>query len=261
MRISDHLIPLFASPEIDALLARQMAISAIGSYRPEGHADYVNVARTIAFSMAALALLGNAAGQDVTMVEKMRAYGRANALNRSADQSERTMMQRRRQQQASPQSDPLEPADESQPNPEIDIAAAEIDAVVAEAINAYRTQRGTPKPPAAPECPAEQAFQVSGPASAHSTPAVVPPNPASPLSKSVPVSAECASAPPNPIPVHPAAAFPASPPKSALHYPASSFSAPSFPAPSFPAPSFKDELMRQSAMQRTMGAAATPHPG
>ena len=253
MRISDHLIPLFAGPEIDALLARQMAISAIGSYRPEGHADYVNVARTIAFSMAALALLGNAVGQDVTMVEKMRAYGRANALNRSADQSERTMMQRRRQQQASPQSDPLEPADESPPNPEIDIAAAEaeIDAVVAEAINAYRTQRSTPKPPAAPESPAEQASQVPGPASAHSTLAVVPPNPALPLSKSMSASAECASASPNPIPVRPTAAFPASPPKSALHRPASSV----------PAPSLKDQLMRQSAMQRTMGAAATPHPG
>ena len=84
---AEHLIPLFQSSAIDIPLARKMAFSAIEAYRPETRADFVNVARTIAFSMAALALLGQAASQDMTMPEKMRAFGRANALNRSADQS------------------------------------------------------------------------------------------------------------------------------------------------------------------------------
>ncbi len=46
--------------------------------------------------MAALALLGRGATDDMTITEKLRSYGRANVLNRSAEQSERSMMQRRR---------------------------------------------------------------------------------------------------------------------------------------------------------------------
>ena len=100
--IADQLIPLFKIGTIDVPLAREMAVSAITAYAPETRADYVNIARTIALSMAALSLLGTAASQDMTMPEKMRTFGRANALNRSADQSERTMMQRRRYQRANP---------------------------------------------------------------------------------------------------------------------------------------------------------------
>jgi hypothetical protein len=97
-----HLLPLFKIGTIDDRLARQMAVSAIEAYEPQTRADYVNVARIIAFSMTALALLGKTANPNMPMPEQMRAYGRANALNRSADQSERTMMQRRRLQKANP---------------------------------------------------------------------------------------------------------------------------------------------------------------
>jgi hypothetical protein len=97
-----HLLPLFKIGTIDDRLARQMAVSAIEAYEPQTRADYVNVARIIAFSMTALVLLGKTVNPDMPMPEQMRAYGRANALNRSTDQSERTMMQRRRLQKANP---------------------------------------------------------------------------------------------------------------------------------------------------------------
>jgi hypothetical protein len=140
--VADHLIPLFVAGSVDVKLARQMAVCAIEAYDPETRADYVNVARTIAFSISALALLGQAAAQDMTMPERMRAFGRANALNRSADQSERTMIQRRRHSQANPRAQrpaqmeprPGPPA----PDPELDAA---VDAAVAETMDACRAAR------------------------------------------------------------------------------------------------------------------------
>ncbi len=142
--VAEHLIPLFKTGAVDTHLARRMAISAIGAYRPETQADHVNVARTIAFSMAALALLGQAAAQDVSMAEKMRALARANALNRSADQSERTMMQRRRHQQANP---PAETQAETLVPP---IDDAVIEAAIAGAMAEYMATRAPAKAEAPP---------------------------------------------------------------------------------------------------------------
>jgi hypothetical protein len=130
---ANHLIPLFKADSIDDTLARRMAVSALYAYQPETRADFVNVARTIAFSMAALALLGQAASLDMTMPEKMRTFGRANALNRSADQSERTMMQRRRQQKASPQTEQPQQA----PEPDIQMTDAEMDVAIAGVMQDY----------------------------------------------------------------------------------------------------------------------------
>ena len=81
------LVPLFKIGTVDTDSALRAAASAIEAYRPETRADYVNIARTIAFSMAAVTLLGQAAAADIPMPQKMHAYGRANALHRSADQS------------------------------------------------------------------------------------------------------------------------------------------------------------------------------
>lgn len=148
--IADQLIPFFFKGTGDYDMARAMARSAIEAYGPQTRADFANIARTIAFSMAALSLLGQAAEEDMTMAEKMRAYGRANALNRSADQSERTMMLRRRLRTANaePQTPPPEP-----PPPEPDIDDAEIQAAVAQAVaqainltNTSKTKPATPEP-------------------------------------------------------------------------------------------------------------------
>ena len=84
--ITSQLVPLFRSATTNDALAYKMAISAIGSYQPESRPDFVNAARTIAFSMAALALLGSAASPDMTMTEKMRVLrpgNRAEPLRRS----------------------------------------------------------------------------------------------------------------------------------------------------------------------------------
>jgi hypothetical protein len=105
-----------------------MAVTAIEAYHPETRADYVNIARTIACSITSLALLGKTADPDMTPPEKIRACGRAIALNRATDQSERTMMQRRRYRQAHAEPEPPPP-----PEPEID--DAEIEAAVAQAIS------------------------------------------------------------------------------------------------------------------------------
>ena len=142
---ADHLIPLFRSHAIGTSLARQMAISAIDAYQPESPADYVNVARTIAFSMAALALLGQSAAQDMTMTQKMRALGRATALNRSADQSERTMMQRRRYQLANPLVEPNATAAQAAPKQE-EIDEARMHAAIAEAMNEYQATQPATEP-------------------------------------------------------------------------------------------------------------------
>jgi hypothetical protein len=130
--VANLLIPLFISSFVDVALAREMAVSAIEAYQPATRADYVNIARTIAFSMSALALLGQAAGQDMMAPEKMRAFGRANALSRSADQSERTMMLRHHHQNANPRVEqPSDPALEQVPDD------AEVQAAVAEAMREY----------------------------------------------------------------------------------------------------------------------------
>jgi hypothetical protein len=253
MRITDHLIPLFALPGIDPTLARQMAITALAAYQPENPADFVNVARTIAFSMAALALLGKAAAPNLPIAEQMRAYGRANALNRSADQSERTMMQRRHHQTTTAralQPHPMHPDTCLGENDEdFDTAAAEaaIDAAVAEALSAYRTQ------PAAPDT------RTIKPDSAAATP-----NPATPpphLSVTIPRPAAVppeAAATPLCTPAR-RAADPRQPPFAVAANPARSNAAgfAHFPRPR----SFKDALMQQSTMHRTDPAGPNHHPG
>jgi hypothetical protein len=105
IRLVDKLVPLFRGPRVDRLQAGNMAILAMDAYNPESCADFVSAARTIAFSMAALTVLGTAAADDLAMPQKLRIYGRAVALNRSADQAERTMMQRRRHLNAAPSAD------------------------------------------------------------------------------------------------------------------------------------------------------------
>jgi hypothetical protein len=157
--VAHHLMPLFKIGTIDDDLAQQMAVSAIEAYHPETQADYVNVARTIACSITALALLGKTAASDMTLPEQMRAYGRANALNRSADQSERTMMQRRRHQNANPPIEQPELVPEANV-PEMALAEAEIGAAVADLMREYlsvsaATQveaatRVMPRPPVSP---------------------------------------------------------------------------------------------------------------
>lgn len=151
---AEHLVPLFEATAASPAAALQTALSAIAAYNPDSRADYINIARTIAFSMAALALLGDAAAPDRTHAEKMRAYARATTLHNAADKSERTMMQRRRWEKANPPSkmldwmDPKPEAGATPPVQEAPINEPEIHAAVAEAttVQAHRAQPQA-KPP------------------------------------------------------------------------------------------------------------------
>lgn len=119
-------------------------------YGCDSRADHANAARTVPLSVAAVALLGFAAAEEVPFKEKMRAYGRAVAMNRSADLSERAMMQRRHYFAAHPpaahspaeRSPAAEPSAAPLPPGPVPVAAnaaahAAIEAAVAEVISTY----------------------------------------------------------------------------------------------------------------------------
>jgi hypothetical protein len=146
-----HLIDLFEGGPVDTDLAREMAHSAIDAYSPQTRADCINAARTIAFSMAALALLSRIVREPMPLPEQLQAFSRANALNSSADKSERTMMLRRGTQKIRPAADPAA----SQPDPDLPATPAEeaeIKAIVAEAMKDYRAATSG-KPAARPGTP------------------------------------------------------------------------------------------------------------
>jgi hypothetical protein len=169
-----HLIPIFQGGPVDRDLAMRMAHSAVDAYNPQSRSDCVNAARTVAFSMAALALLSRVAREQMPLPEELRAFGRATALNNSADQSERTMMLRRGTQKPKPPAS--QPAKQAQPRPpeppvresrapethvpethvpethvpETHVDEAEIEAIVAEAMKDIRAgATAAPRPAAA----------------------------------------------------------------------------------------------------------------
>jgi hypothetical protein len=174
--VADLLVPLFRGGAIDLALARQTAVNAIDAYKPETRADVVNIARTIALSMASIALLGQSSLRDLP--EQMRAFGRANAMSRTADQSERTMMQRRAYQRANRQAERPAPTPAA-PDAMFD---AEAQAAVAEAVKEYLAVCAPHPTDPAPD---------TVPQPAPTAPMTAAPQPASPLEPpdATPVSA------------------------------------------------------------------------
>jgi hypothetical protein len=157
--VGTHLMPFFGPVGED--LAREMAETAVDAYNPRSRADYLNVARTIAFSIAAIALLAQATTEPMTLPDQLKAYARANALNRSADQSERTMRQRHHDQQTNPTAEQKPPEPQAQPADD-----AEVKAQVNEALQHYRA--ATPAPATArPTSPARPSI-ASHPTPSHS---------------------------------------------------------------------------------------------
>lgn len=103
MSVSDLLIPFFDRPGLHEDFVSKMAGCAIDAYGPESRADHINIARTVAFSMASVALLAKAvASQDMPLKDQLSVASRANALHRSAGESERSMMRRRQYDKANP---------------------------------------------------------------------------------------------------------------------------------------------------------------
>ena len=254
MFIAAHkLMPLFQIGTVDTPSALQAAVSAIEAYRPETRADYVNIARTIAFSMAAVALLGQAAAADMAMPEKMRAYGRANALNRSAEQTERAMMQRRRYQQANPVAEPADPAPADQAaDPPIN--ESEMRTAIEEAMAEYRAACQSATIGAVAE--AVPASTQAAPGTARSA-AVTPALPASDttaLASSASAAAPFTAAP-APIaanlqpPPHRSGPIPpfATPPRTAIRH-----NGPNAEYQQGPPPSFRQKLLRTSSLEHVI---------
>ncbi len=168
--LADYLAPLFVAVTGDLAAARLMAIRAMISYRPGMKADFIAVARSIALSMSALAALSRAATEDMPAALRLRYFGVANALGRSAEQGERTMERRRRQGTDVARPGAGAVADEIPEAPvddrgacepgaddrgilglgEEELAAGEaaIEAAVAEAMLEYTSRRVTAAPPA-----------------------------------------------------------------------------------------------------------------
>ena len=94
-RLANYLVPLFVTDAEDMRAARLMAVRTIAAYLPETQADLINIGRTIAFSMSALAALGRVASEDMPPALQLRDSARATVLNRAAEQSERSMERRR----------------------------------------------------------------------------------------------------------------------------------------------------------------------
>ena len=99
-KIASLLTPIFHDADTDELFAYQVACRSLQAYEPETRADFVNAGRTIAFSLASLVVLKEAFNPALQLEDKKRVAIHANALNRSADQAERSMMERRRYQRA-----------------------------------------------------------------------------------------------------------------------------------------------------------------
>jgi hypothetical protein len=164
--LATYLAPLFVTDTDDLPAARLMAIRAMISYRPGMKADFIAVARSIALSMSALAALSRAATEDMPAALRLRYFGVANALGRSAEQGERTMERRcrqgadvaRRGAGAAGDEIPEAPGDDfgaCEPGPddrgilglgEEELAAGE--AAVAEAMLEFTSRRVTAAPPA-----------------------------------------------------------------------------------------------------------------
>jgi hypothetical protein len=156
-RLASYLVPLFVTDAEDMGAARLMTVRTIAAYQPETQADLINIGRTIAFSMSALAVLSRVASEDMPPALQLRYFARANVLNRAADQSERSMERRRGNQKSSTPSPEAVAADRGDGASEPDLASDEaaIEAAVAEAIRDYTASRPPAAPLARTDVPAE----------------------------------------------------------------------------------------------------------
>jgi hypothetical protein len=154
-KVASLLTPIFQDARTDELFAYQIACRSLQAYEPETRADFVNAARTIAFSLASLVVIKDAFDPTLQPEDKKRVAIQANALNRSADQAERSMMERRRYQRAYPT---LPVPQQAEPGD------AQTQTQVAEAVAAYTAAQPPPPKPAAPKKPIpHSAIHYGGP--------------------------------------------------------------------------------------------------
>ena len=136
-KVASLLTPIFQDARTDELFAYQIACRSLQAYEPETRADFVNIGRTIAFSLASLVLIKEAFNPALELEDKKRVAIHANALNRSADQAERSMMDRRRYHRAYPN---FPVPQQAEPN------ETEVQTQLEEAVTAQLTPSKPPKP-------------------------------------------------------------------------------------------------------------------
>ena len=123
-KIASLLTPMFQDAKTDELFAYQIACRSLQAYEPETRADFINIGRTIAFSLASLVVLKDAFNPALEREDKKKIAIQSNALNRSADQAERSMMERRRYQRAYPTFPVPQPADQEPTQVQTPVAEA-----------------------------------------------------------------------------------------------------------------------------------------
>jgi hypothetical protein len=147
-RLANLLAPQFVTNSDDFPVARIMAGRTMASYQPGSQADFINVARTIAFSLSALSVLGLAATADMPPALRLRYFDKAVMLNRGADQSEHAMEKRRRYQASASSGPPAIAAARQAAMTQEEMAAqgAAIDAAIAEVMKEYQARYSSEAP-------------------------------------------------------------------------------------------------------------------
>jgi hypothetical protein len=142
--VAERLIPFFAGAGHDAGAARTAALAAIDSWRPENMVDILHIGRILAFSLAAISMAGQAAAADMPPEMQLRCLGKANALARSAEQSERAMTRQRQLRRDDPPRDSqTASAGTAQPPPPPPDADDAILALVEETMAEFRAFQAT----------------------------------------------------------------------------------------------------------------------
>jgi len=123
--ITALLAPMFLGVSAgDIALARIAATETVAAYRARNHADLLAVAQIIAFGLAALGSLSLSLADDISLPMALRLRGNANACNRSAEQSRRTLAKSLANDHAptapEPDTPPALPETEATPEPEPD---------------------------------------------------------------------------------------------------------------------------------------------
>jgi hypothetical protein len=98
--IADRLAPLFMGDGRDFSFGIQAALDTLIAYGPRRRIDYADVARHVAFTLASLSAIGQAATPGMADDEQCRYLSRASTLSRAADQARRALDQRALDQRA-----------------------------------------------------------------------------------------------------------------------------------------------------------------
>jgi outer membrane biosynthesis protein TonB len=115
--MADRLYRLFAGNDTDKVEAYRAALAAIGAFCPQSIADFANIGRIIAFSIAATDLASQPLDASVPLKLRLRQLALAEKLAAAAARAERAMEQRRQHRRATGTEDFAAPAAPQSPKP------------------------------------------------------------------------------------------------------------------------------------------------